>query len=228
MAASTLDGDYSKYPKVIRGTFSRVAGETCDLRQTWLIYHRLFMDDERLTNVLIDGLGPLFGILQSTLEDSLFLSVSRLTDKDNLRQPNLSVWALRDAVPFSSGSTFAADVDAALAEIWRIAADLRLHRHKRIAHFDRNVGLKLVPLPEVKLITFKTILEAIEGYLNLFFWEFEQTTMMFGMLSVHEITGIAEVTSLKARTYDVLQQSGIIPPGEWRRQWKKLSGEGAS
>lgn len=225
MAASTLDGDYSRYPEVIRGTFSRVAGETCDLRQTWLIYHHLFMDDERLTNVMIDGLGPLFGVLQSMLEDALFLSVSRLTDKDNPRQPNLSVWALREAIPFSSGSTFAADVDAALAEIWRIAADLRLHRHKRIAHFDRSVGLKLTPLPEVKLITFEAVLEAIERYLNLFFWEFEQTTMMFGMLSMSEITGKAEITALKARAYDILRQDGTIRPGEWRRQWKKITGE---
>ncbi len=99
---------------------------------------------------------------------------------------------------------------------------------KRIAHFDRNVGLKLTPLPEVKLITFKTILEAIERYLNLFFCEFEQTTMMFGMLSAHEITGKAEVTALKARAYDVLQKDGVIPPGEWRRQCKKISGDSAS
>lgn len=225
--ASNLDGDYSKYPEVIRDTFSRIAGETCNFRQTWLIYHRLFMENERLTDVMIDRVGPLLGILQSALEDSLFLSVSCLTDKDNARQPNLSVWSLRVAVPFSNTPTFAAKVETALAEIWKLAADSRLHRHKRIAHFDRNVGLKLTPLPEVKLMTFKTVLEAIENYLNLFFWEFEQTTMMFGMLSAHEITGKAEVTAFKAFTYDVLQQDGSIPTGEWLRHWNKLSGDGA-
>ena len=221
--ATDLQGDYSKYPEVIRDAFSRIAGETCELRQTWLIYHRLFMDDERLTQIMSTQFGPLLGALQAALEDLLFLSVSRLTDKDNPRQPNLSVWTLKAAVPFSTTPTFAATVDAALVEIWKLAADLRLHRHKRVAHFDRGVGLKIALLPEVKLILFRTVLESIERYLNLFFWEFEQTTMMFDMLSVHEITGKAEVTALKARAYDLLREKGTIPPGEWRRLWNQGS-----
>lgn len=220
--ATNLEGDYSRYPEVIRDAFSRIAGETCDLRQTWLIYYRLFMDDERLTQVMIEQFGPLLGILQAALEDSLFLSVSRLTDKDSPRQPNLSVWTLKAAVPFSTTSTFGGAVDVALAEIWKLASDLRLHRHKRVAHFDRDVGLKITPLPEVKLISFKTVLESIEGYLNLFFWEFEQTTMMFDMMSAHEITGKAEVTALKARAYNILRGKGTIAPGEWRKLWNQL------
>jgi AbiU2 len=221
--ATNLEGDYSKYPEVIREAFSRIAGETCELRQTWLIYHRLFMDNEHLTQVMSEQLGPLLGVLQAALEDLLFLSVSRLTDKDNPHQPNLSVWTLKAAVPFSITPTFAATIDAALTEIWKLAADLRLHRHKRVAHFDRDVGLKIAPLPEVKLIVFRAVLESIERYLNLFFWEFEQTTMMFDMLSAHEITGKAEVTVLKARACDVLRKRGIIDESEWRRLWKELS-----
>lgn len=221
--ATNLEGDYSKYPEVIREAFSGIAGETCDLRQTWLIYHRLFMDDERLTQVMSEQFGPLFGVLQAALEDLLFLSVSRLTDKDNPRQPNLSVWTLKAAVPFSITPTFAATVDAALGEIWKLAADLRLHRHKRVAHFDRDVGLKIAPLPEVKLIAFRAVLESIERYLNLFFWEFEQTTMLFDMLSAQEITGKAEISALKARAYDILREKGTIAPGEWRRLWNQLS-----
>jgi len=220
--ATNLEGDYSKYPEVIRDAFPRIAGETCQLRETWLIYHRLFMDDERLTQVMSEQFGPLLGVLQTTLEDSLFLSVSRLTDKDNPRQPNLSVWTLKAAVPFSATPGFAATLDVALAEIWRLAADLRLHRHKRVAHFDRDVGLKITPLPEVKLIAFRTVLESIERYLNLFFWEFEQTTMMFDMMSAQEITGKAEVAVLKARAYDLLVETGTIAAGEWRRLWNKL------
>jgi hypothetical protein len=221
--ATNLEGDYSKYPEIIRDAFSRIAGETCDLRQTWLIYRRLFMDDERLTQIMGEQFGPLLGILQTALEDLLFLSVSRLTDKDNPRQANLSVWTLKAAVPFSTTPDFAATVDAALDEIWKLASDLRLHRHKRVAHFDRDVGLRITPLPEVKLVVFRTVLESIERYLNLFFWEFEQTTMMFDMMSSHEITGKAEVAALKARTYDLLCEKGTVAPGEWRRLWNQLS-----
>src|SRR2546430_5067602 len=166
--ATTLEGDYNKYPATIREAFSRVAGETLALRETWAIYHRLFMEDERRTEIMSDKLGPLLGVLQSSLEDLLFLSVSRLTDKDTHHQPNLSVWTLQSAVSSAITPGFGANLSTALDEIWKLAADLRLHRHKRIAHFDRNVGLKITPLPEVKLLAFRQVIEAIERYLNLF------------------------------------------------------------
>src|SRR5216117_3081796 len=52
IAMNLLEGDFSKYPKVIQATFGRVAGETIALRETWLVYHRLFMEDEGLTDLL--------------------------------------------------------------------------------------------------------------------------------------------------------------------------------
>ena len=61
----------------------------------------------------------------------------------------------------------------------------------------------------------------IEHYLNLFFWEFEKKTMAFKMLSTENFTGKAEITAMKARVYDLLEQNGTIPRGEWRRQWQK-------
>ena len=60
----------------------------------------------------------------------------------------------------------------------------------------------------------------IERYLNLFFWEFDQITMIFDMLPGHDITGAAEVTAFKAMTYDLLEQNGTIPRNEWRKQRK--------
>jgi len=158
----------------------------------------------------------------------MFLSVARLTDTDTRHQPNLSVWTLRDAVPSAKSSDFAAKVDTSLNKIWDAAADIRTHRHKRIAHFDRNVGLKVASLPVVQFGAFKTVLEMIEDYLNLFFWEFEQTTMVFKMLSTDNITGKAEVTAIKAHVYDLLEQNGAIPRSEWRRQWHKQKRGGIS
>lgn len=217
---AALNGDFQKYPEAIREPLSYVAGETCELRQAWAVYHRLFMEDKRLTALLSHQLGGVLGLFQTTLQDEMFLSVARLTDKDNRHQPNLSLWTLRDAVPFAKSPQFAADVDESLRVVCDIAAAVRKHRHKRIAHFDRDVSLKVTPLPVVKFAEIKTVLETIEGYLNLFFWEFEQTTMMFDMLSAHDITGAAEMAVLKAHAYDSLESSGTIPHHEWQRQWR--------
>jgi hypothetical protein len=217
---TTLGGDYSKYPAAITGAFARVAGETCAMRESWLIYNRLFMQDEDFTEHMSEQLGPLLGVLQTLLEDSMFLSIARLTDKDSRQQPNLSVWTLRDAIPFAKSPDFATKVEGALNAIQDAAADIRAHRHKRIAHFDRDVGLEVKSLPVVQFSALKNVLEMIEKYLNLFFWEFERTTMSFDMIVTDNITGKAEVTAIKAQVYDLLEQNGTIPRSEWRRHWR--------
>jgi len=217
---SFLNGDYSKYPEVIRETFPYIAGETCQLRQAWAVYHRLFMDDQRLTAIMGERLGRLLGLLQTTNQDAMLLSISRLTDKDSRSQPNLSVWCLEQAVPFAKSPEFQNRVRQSLDSIWSVADNIRKHRHKRIAHFDRNVSLKKEPLPKVPVAEIRALIEMIEGYLNMFFSEFEQTTMMFDILRGQDVTGAAEVSAIKAHVYDLLESNGTIPQGEWRRHWK--------
>jgi len=163
---SFLNGDYSKYPEVIRETFPYIAGETCQLRQAWAVYHRLFMDDQRLTAIMGERLGRLLGLLQTTNQDAMLLSISRLTDKDSRSQPNLSVWCLEQAVPFAKSPEFQNRVRQSLDSIWSVADNIRKHRHKRIAHFDRNVSLKKEPLPKVPVAEIRALIEMIEGYLN--------------------------------------------------------------
>jgi hypothetical protein len=178
------------------------------------------MDDQRLTAIMGERLGRLLGLLQTTNQDAMFLSISRLTDKDSRGQPNLSVWCLEQAVPFAKSPEFQNRVRQSLDSIWSVADNIRKHRHKRIAHFDRNVSLKKEPLPKIPVAEIRALIEMIESYLNLFFSEFEQTTMMFDMLPGQDVTGAAEVSAIKAHVYDLLERNGTIPQGEWRRHWK--------
>ena len=217
---SFLDGDYSRYPGAIRETFPYLAGEACELRQRWSVYHRLFIEDQRRTAIMGERLGRLLGLVQTITQDAMFLSIARLTDRDNLSQPNLSVWCLEEAIPFAESPGFQNKVRQSLDSIWTAADKIRKHRHKRIAHFDRNVSLKMELLPKVTVAEIRAFIEMIESYLNLFFWEFDRRTMMFDMLSGQDITGTAEVSAIKAHVYDLLESNGTIPHGEWRGHWK--------
>ena len=219
---ASLDGDYSKFPSAIQDTLRYIAGETCELRQSYGVYHRLFMDDQRRTEAMSKHLGAILGLFQNMLQDEMFLSIARLTDKNNRQQPNLSVWCLEEAVPFASDPTFQFKVSQALSNIWAAAETIRKHRHKRIAHFERNVSIKTVVLPTVTFTEIRTVIELIEEYLKLFYWEFEQTTMYFD-LAVYDITDAAEKTVLKARAYDVLASNGTIPPHRWYELWRDES-----
>lgn len=211
---SQVTGDYSRYPEVIRDSFPLIAGEVCELRQAWEVYHRLFMDDRGRTELLAKELGPLLGILQNLLQDELFLAIGRLTDKSN-RQPNLSLKLLKTAIPFATASDFSQKVESALAAIEHDASDIIFHRHKRLAHFDLNVSLNASLLPEVTFLRLRQLIERIEDFLNLFYWEFEKTTMFFFLPGV-DITGRAESCAYKSKAYDVLEDQGVIEHGTWR------------
>jgi AbiU2 len=217
---TSLYGDYSKYPDAIKGIFPYIAGETCELRQKWSAYQRLFMDDQRLTAIMSERFGRLLGLFQTTIQDAMFLSIARLTDRDNRSQPNLSVWCLEEAVPFAKSPGFQKKVSESLQAIRTTAQNVRKHRHKRIAHFDRNVSLKTAGLPKVTVAEIRSLIEMIESYLNLFFREFQQTTMRFDLISGQDITGVAEVSALKAHAYDMFERDGTIPKHEWRKRGK--------
>ena len=217
---ATITGDYSKYPAAIRSVFPHLAGEACELRQAWEVYSYLFMSERKRTELLGERLGGVLGMLQSLLQDEMFLSIARLTDKDSRAQPNLSLWTLLAAIPDSSDAHFSASVRASLDRICIAAAGVRRHRHKRIAHFDLDVSLNASILPAVTFQEVRSILEQIEAFLNLFYWEFERTTMFFDALPAYDITGHAEVSVHKARAYDLLEAEGVIPKAEWKRRAK--------
>src|SRR4030095_13074195 len=102
----------------------------------------------RRTAIMDQRLGELLGLVQTVSQDAMFLSIARLTDKDNRSQPNLSVWCLEEAIPFAESPGFENKVRKSLDSIRAAADKIRKHRHKRIAHFDRNVSLKAELLPK--------------------------------------------------------------------------------
>ena len=168
-----IEGDYSKYPASIREVFPHLAGEACELRDSWTVYSHLFMEKKELTDRLGERLGGVLGIFQSLLQDQMFLSIARLTDKDSRAQTNLSLWSLLPSVADARDADFGKKVETSLNQICAVAAGVRKHRHKRIAHFDLGVSLSTAILPVVTFEEIRRVLEQIETFLNLFYWEFE-------------------------------------------------------
>jgi hypothetical protein len=218
---STIAGDHSAFPESIRTVFPHLVGETCELRQSWSVYAYLFMEDQSRTEALASRFGGMLGMFQNLLQDEIFLSIARLTDKDSRMQTNLSLWTLLPACIHAKQQCFSEQARGAIERVFNTAEDIRKHRHKRIAHFDLSVNLRISPLPVVVFKEIPSLLSIIEEYLNLFYWEFGQTTMLFDTLSPHEIVALAEITAFKAKAYDELEGEGLIPKSEWRRRLKK-------
>ena len=179
------------------------------------------MEKKELTDALAERLDPVLGMFQALLQNEMFLSIARLTDQDSRAQSNLSLWSLLNSIADARDSSFGDKVRTALDMICVAAANVRKHRHKRIAHFDLSVSLSAATLPTVTFKEIREVLEQIEAFLNLFYWEFEGTTMLFDTLPAQKITGNAEVTTYKARAYDLLEAEGVIPKLEWRKRAEK-------
>ena len=209
-----ITGDYSKLPATIQSVFPYLEGETCQLHEYWATYEHLFMLDPRWTKFFSERFGPLLVVLQHLLVDEMFLTISRLTDKNSRSQDNLSLWSLLQGVPFAKNASFETEVDVALENIATIAASIRTHRHKRIAHFDLEVSLKSGLLPTVKFKEIKTLLNRIDEFINLFHAEFEDSSFLFDIIQ-NEITGVAEINMWKAFAYDQLEKNGMVPKLEW-------------
>jgi hypothetical protein len=216
-----VNADYSQYPISIRDVMPYVKGELCELRNYWQVYHYFFMDNEERTKFFAERFGPLLGIFQNLLEERMILSIACLTDKDTKIQRNLSLWSLTAAIPFAKEKDFEQKINSALAAITATVSKTRTHRHKQIAHFDREVSLGISPLPTVLLKEFQLALEQMEEFLNLFHWEFAKTTVGYDSLSSGEIFETALVTACKSKVYDELEGEKIISFGEWRRRIEK-------
>ena len=66
---TTIEGDYSKYPVSIREVFPHLAGEACELRQSWVVYSHLFMEKKEFTDAMAERLGGVLVMFQSLRSD---------------------------------------------------------------------------------------------------------------------------------------------------------------
>jgi hypothetical protein len=227
MAAKVTD-DYSSFPIPIQEVMPFVEGGVTELRNHWQIHYALFMEDKAKTSFYAESFGPMFGIFQNLLAKEMILAIGRLTDEDKINkkaphksQHNLSIWRLKEAIPFAKSNDFVIKVESTSKAIKKITSNPRMRRHKEIAHSDLNVSLGKSPAPTVLFKDIRSTLETMEVFLNLFHWEFARTTVGYDSLSSGMLIENALMTAIKSKVYDELETEKIIPLGEWERRVDK-------
>lgn len=212
---SKVAGDYSQYPEPLRELFPYLCGEACDLRTSWSVYTRLFMSTPERTQVLGEQLGGLLGVFQNQLQDEMFIGIGRLFDRDRAGQKNLTFWTLVDCCR-RWNPDFAKELHAAVTRLEASIRDIRVHRHKRLAHYDLSVSLEQAVLLAVTLGQLRTAIEGIERLVNLVAKRACNTTIVFDVLDHRDVTTKAEVCVAKARAFDALIDQGVIERKELR------------
>jgi hypothetical protein len=142
-------------------TFLRLELEYFELEIRWRFYRQLFCGRKADRLLLRQYLSSFTTVVKETLEDDLFIRVMRLLDKD----PNvISLWDIVGRLPKNGPSPVRGSLHAALTTLEHEAASVRLHRNKRIAHFDsrRFSNIGPVVLPAVKTSDFSRIIRRLE------------------------------------------------------------------
>ena len=214
---AVIEGDYSKLPERIREIFKLLEEHVLELHEGYGVYSHLFMKSEQKTETLAAYTGATLAWIQNLLQDAMCLQIAKLTDPDNRKQENLSIYKLAElGVPLSRDPvSFDARVKAAQNSIKQAVDNIRTHRHKRLGHFDLEVSLEesLAPLP-----VFQEIHHAIEllgQFLTMFHREYGSPGMLYEFVRAEEITDKFEITVRKAMAYDALEHAGRAQPKEW-------------
>ena len=211
-------GDYSKHPEPLRDVLPYLEGEVCDLHSCYAVFRYLFMESEARTVEFGKRLGGLLGTYQALLQDDMIVGVSRLMDRDTGKQKNLTFWSLLERCR-QWDPRVAADVASLVDTLNNHVAEIRIHRHKRLAHFDLSTSLGQSKLPTVTFLRIKECVTQMEEVLNLVSERAVDTTIFFDALdrSNTDIVEAAAVTIYKAMAYDEAEKKGLINRHEWRK-----------
>lgn len=211
-----MTGDFQKYPAPLRDVLPHLIGEVCDIYGCWNSYRHLFMTNEARTHEYGRRLDSVLGWLQQYLQDDMIISVTRLMDKDVGKQRNLTMWSLVERCHQWDPSV-ASEVESLLDALALHISDIRLHRHKRIAHFDLPVSLGHTQLPHLPLSRLRESFEQLAHVLNVVTRKAANTTTMFDMMDHRDVTTIAEITIYKAMAYDAAVDAGTVDTFAWRK-----------
>jgi hypothetical protein len=216
--AHELTNVSEQIPESAKTLFSLLSGEVLWLREKWHNYIYLFGKSPKRVEFLNTCGGNFFYIMDHLFIDDFILSLSRLTDKAEGRNSNLSLQQLVLRLDAKSQAELITKLLPMLDSLGEKAANLRKHRDKRIAHRDLPTVLSkedILPTVSRKIIE-DALLEA-EQFLRAFDFHFSGVEFRHEMLGMHDGADRLYAKLVKAKAYDALEADGTIPRGSWRK-----------
>jgi len=150
-------------------TRDMLSRELALLHSAWDEYQYLFASGTERVKMLYACARWFFGTTQRLLVREVLLGISRLTDAPaSGKQENLTIAALLRDPALRGQRNAQARLKRRIATAKRIAAPIRTHRHKAIAHLDHAVLVAKTadPLPRLPLATVTKALGALEAAYN--------------------------------------------------------------
>jgi hypothetical protein len=156
-------------PIDVKDVFEALASEINWLHCRWKIHAQLFGHSDQRIELLNEAAGPLFYVVQETLQNEIFVTLSKITDPAKTgSKSNLSFAHLFQQIEVLGHAELLRELSPLLERVSLSCEPLRLHRNKRLAHLDLSVALEngVSALPLVTGVMVDGSLRDVRDFMN--------------------------------------------------------------
>lgn len=135
-----------------------------DLNVQWQMFEDLYSHDEHFA--IFNRTGPMFwDHLRAYQLDTIFSSISRFFDPAaNSSQENLSLAAVLNFAEVAAIRPDLAQRLKKLVPVWK--RGIKIWRHKKLSHSDKETALGVVALPDVPFLEIKELIVGITDFVR--------------------------------------------------------------
>jgi len=198
-------------PSQIAEVFQELEGEIQWLYARWIIYRQLFASSERRIDLLNESASVFFYIVQDVLLGEVQVALSKLTDSARSgKDDNLSLEQLQSRVEVQCEQKLAATLRKLLDDLLAKCQCIRLHRNKRLAHFDLKTAIQSTsnPLPGVSRQTIQEALNLVCEYMNTIERHYTQPETSYENFIMHSDANALVALLKSGLRYEELLQKG--------------------
>lgn len=169
MTNDRREGSASQIPSAFVAIYEELRDEVIWLHGRWLTYRQLFAVSPRRIELLNASAPTFFFFVQDVFLDNVQLSLSKLTDPAGSgKRENLTLEQLQSQLEKHGERSLATACRETLDKLQLQCKAIRVHRDKRVAHFDLRTKLKTPsdPLPAISRQMIEDALSSVQRYLN--------------------------------------------------------------
>jgi len=191
-------------PPEIAEVYEPLYQDVCWLHAKWEIFRQLYAEKEENVELMNVSAPTFFRMYQDVSLDDILLTISRLTDPYRTsKSDNLSMEQLVSRVNATAHPLLRDELKQLLDRAASQCSFARTLRHKRIAHNDLLTKLKasVDPLPIITLKKIEGALTAIRSIMNKVEQYYQNTTVMYDHMALHDNGNTILARLREAKTY---------------------------
>ena len=204
----------TRMPPPVAEVFASLNDLVTETHFRWLTYRELFAISQARVDLLNECAGHFFVVIHEILLTDVQLDLCKLTERARMRkQENLSLAQLQDRLDAYGEPSLAQRCRPLLEQSQAYAANFRVRRNKKLAHFDLATALRTAatPMPGVTRKSIEDTLQAVRSYMNAIESHYDDRETGYEHAMIHQGASALIARLQDSRRYDEHVRSGRLP-----------------